>query len=121
MFVILRGTMIFQIKDETREVGEGGLVWVPRGAPHTSRNSSYEPVRALGIVCRVAWRTSSANTLLTLADWRAVPPTGELTELMEKHGGHNRRSTHSCESAMSILVDENSSFIIQGITGREGR
>lgn len=43
LVVILRGHGRMRIGDEEREVGEGSIVYIPRGSVHAFRNTTTEP------------------------------------------------------------------------------
>ena len=44
VYVIVRGTGEMQVGDETEEVGEGTLVFIPPGAGHAIRNTGEGPL-----------------------------------------------------------------------------
>jgi mannose-6-phosphate isomerase-like protein (cupin superfamily) len=44
VYVIVRGRGVMQVGDDTREVDEGSLVFVPPGAGHAIKNASGEPL-----------------------------------------------------------------------------
>lgn len=47
--VILRGHGTMRLGDEARAVGDGSILYVPRGTPHAFRNESGEPALAYAI------------------------------------------------------------------------
>jgi mannose-6-phosphate isomerase-like protein (cupin superfamily) len=47
--VMLRGQGTMRLRDETRPVGEGSILYVPRGTPHAFRNQSGVPAVAYAI------------------------------------------------------------------------
>ena len=49
-FYVGDGQATFQLGDRELELGPGTLVFVPRGTPHTVRNSGDVPVRAVIII-----------------------------------------------------------------------
>jgi mannose-6-phosphate isomerase-like protein (cupin superfamily) len=46
LVVVLRGYGRMRLGDDTREVGEGSIVYVPRGSVHAFTNASGEPAYA---------------------------------------------------------------------------
>jgi quercetin dioxygenase-like cupin family protein len=44
IYVIIRGRGQMQVGDETKEVAEGTLVFIPPGAAHAIKNTSDEPL-----------------------------------------------------------------------------
>ena len=49
LVVILRGHGTMRLGDETRPVGEGSILYVPRGTPHAFRNAAAEPAAAYAV------------------------------------------------------------------------
>ena len=48
-FYVLEGTLCLQLGDEEIDAAPGTYAFVPRGTPHTFRNTSPQPVRFLGV------------------------------------------------------------------------
>lgn len=46
LVVMLRGHGTMRLGDERRVVGEGSILWIPRGTPHAFANASAEPAVA---------------------------------------------------------------------------
>ena len=49
LVVILRGHGSMRLGSEARAVGEGSVLYVPRGTPHAFRNASAEPAAAYAV------------------------------------------------------------------------
>ena len=49
LVVILRGHGAMRLGDKERPVGEGSILWVPRGTPHAFRNASGEVAVAYAV------------------------------------------------------------------------
>lgn len=49
LVVILRGHGTMRLGGEARPVGEGSVLYVPRGTPHAFRNTSPEPAAAYAV------------------------------------------------------------------------
>ncbi len=49
LVVMLRGHGGMRIGDEERPVGEGSILWIPRGTPHAFRNASGTPAIAYAV------------------------------------------------------------------------
>jgi len=49
LVVMLRGHGTMRLGDERRTVGEGSILWVPRGTPHAFANASGEPAVAYAV------------------------------------------------------------------------
>jgi mannose-6-phosphate isomerase-like protein (cupin superfamily) len=49
LVVMLRGHGFMRLGDEERPVGEGSILYVPRGTPHAFRNASAEPAVAYAV------------------------------------------------------------------------
>lgn len=49
LVVILAGHGAMRLGDEERPVGEGSVLWVPRGTPHAFRNGGDEPAVAYAV------------------------------------------------------------------------
>lgn len=45
LFIIVEGTMSFWVNGEWRDLGPGGVAFMPRGVPHTFKNRSNAVVR----------------------------------------------------------------------------
>lgn len=50
IYLVIEGTLTVQVGDSLSEVGAGGLVWLPRGIPHTFANRTETQVRTIGII-----------------------------------------------------------------------
>ncbi len=49
LVVILEGHGVMRLGDEERPVGEGSILWVPKGTAHTFRNESRAPAIAYAV------------------------------------------------------------------------
>jgi mannose-6-phosphate isomerase-like protein (cupin superfamily) len=49
LVVVLRGHGTMRLGEEERSVGEGSILYVPRGVAHAFRNQSHEPAAAYGV------------------------------------------------------------------------
>ncbi|NNL65560.1 MAG: cupin domain-containing protein [Myxococcales bacterium] len=49
LVVMLRGHGTMRMGDEARPVGEGSILWVPRGTPHAFANASAAPAVAYAV------------------------------------------------------------------------
>lgn len=49
LVVILRGDGFMRLGDEERAVGEGSILYVPRGTPHAYRNATDHPAIAYAV------------------------------------------------------------------------
>ena len=49
-FYVIEGTITAHVGDQTRDLGPGESVWLPRGVPHRIEASGGEPVRLLMLI-----------------------------------------------------------------------
>lgn len=50
IYLVIEGTLTVQVGEALSEVGAGGLVWLPRGIPHTFANRTETQIRTVGII-----------------------------------------------------------------------
>ena len=49
LVVLLSGHGTMQLGDDVRAIGEGSILYIPRGTPHTFENHSAEPAAAYAV------------------------------------------------------------------------
>jgi mannose-6-phosphate isomerase-like protein (cupin superfamily) len=71
-WIVLEGTLGFQVGDERREVGAGEWILVPRGTPHSYWNAVAEPTRYLLVMTPRIHRLIEALHAGGRTDWAAI-------------------------------------------------
>jgi quercetin dioxygenase-like cupin family protein len=84
-FAILGGVITFQLGVETRAVGAGGLVFIPRGLLHAFRNAGTEHATALIVVTPAGLEQYFAE-LGTLLGAAEQPAAETIAALNERYG-----------------------------------
>ena len=91
-FVILEGTLRFQVGEERFACGPGEVVYVPRGTPHAFHNDSAGPARLLIIQSpggiHEQYFAEAWERIADLTHLPPEPPTdfGKVKAAAEKHG-----------------------------------
>jgi len=88
LFYVLEGAVTFTMDGETRVVGAGESVFVPRGAAHSYVNSAETTARMLAIYTPAGMEGWFLEVCTPVSDTSASPPpvTPELIERMLEAG-----------------------------------
>ena len=71
-WIVLEGTLGFQVGDERREVAAGESILVPRGTPHSYWNAVAAPTRYLLVMTPRIHRLIEALHAGDRSDWAAI-------------------------------------------------
>ena len=86
LFYVVEGELTLRAGDEMRDVGVGGIAFVPRGVPHTFANRSDRPAHSLVIVTRAGHERYFDALIELVHSSEGMPSIEAIGALNEAHG-----------------------------------
>jgi quercetin dioxygenase-like cupin family protein len=86
--LVLSGTLLVRVGDETHELGPGAFVWLPKGVPHAFANPSDEPAHVISVSAPSGVETFLTDQFDYFAGLGGNPPEpAKVAAIAEKHSG----------------------------------
>ena len=86
LFIIVEGTMSFWANNEWRDLGPGGVVFLPRDVPHTFKNNSTSPVKMWVLTAPSGFEVFFGRCAKAFATAGASGP--DMAQIMQIAGEH---------------------------------
>lgn len=86
IFLIIEGTMSFMVNGEWRDLGPGGVAFMPRGCPHTFKNRSSSTVRQWIITTPSGFEVFFGRCAEVFGAGADGPDMGRIMQIAAEHG-----------------------------------